>query len=256
LVDIPIPRRPRFAVIDVARGVAIVAMALFHFTWDLGPDFFGFISVNAVTNPALIVAARLIAGSFLFIVGISLVLAHRGGFRSRAYFRRLAIIIGAAALVTVATRLAVPDAYVRFGILHGIAAASLIGLAFLRAPIWAVLLAAVAAFAAPLLLVGQAFNGAALLWLGLGSYLPAMIDYVPVLPWVGPTLIGIAATRWALANGLDQRFGQWQPTSAIARGLALAGRWSLPIYLIHQPILIGLIYLASLAIGRPTPTMF
>jgi len=256
LVDIPAPRQPRFAAIDIARGVAIVAMALFHFTWDLGPDFFGFISVNAVTNPALIVAARLIAGSFLFIVGVSLVLAHCNRFRRRPYLRRLAIIVAAAALVTIATRLAGPGSYVRVGILHGIAAASVTGLAFLRAPVWLVLVAAAAAFAAPALLASPTFNGAALLWLGLGTNVPAMIDYVPVLPWVGPTLLGIAATRWALAAGLDRRFGNRRPSNMIARGLAVAGRWSLPIYLIHQPILVGLIYLFSLAIGRSTPTMF
>jgi len=246
-------QQPRYAAIDVARGVAIVAMVIYHFTWDLGPDLFGFTSLNAALNTGWVVFARLIAGSFLFIVGISLVLAHRRGFRARSFLRRFAIIAGAAILITVATRLAIPDTYVRFGILHGIAAASVIGLLFLRLPVWLVLVAAVAAFAAPPLFSDPAFNGAALLWLGLGTEVPAMIDYVPVLPWVGPTLLGIAATRIALATGFDQRIASWRPPGRTGRGLIGAGRWSLVIYLVHQPIMIALLYLIALALGRPTP---
>jgi uncharacterized membrane protein len=243
-------QQPRFALIDAARGVAIVAMVVYHATWDLGPDLYGLISLNAAINPAWVVFARLIAGSFLFIVGVSLVLAHRRGVRVRPFLRRLAIIAGAALLITVATRIVIPEAYVRFGILHGIAAASVIGLAFVRAPIWLTVLAAAAAFAAPPLLANPAFNGAALLWLGLGTSVPAMIDYVPVLPWVGPTLLGIAATRVVLSRGLDQRLAGWAPSTRIGRGLITAGRWSLAIYLIHQPLLIGLFYLLALAFGR------
>jgi len=246
-------QQPRYAAIDVARGIAIVAMAVYHFTWDLGPDLFGYTTLNAATNTAWVVFARLIAGSFLFIAGVSLVLAHRLGIRARAFLRRFAIIAGAAILITVATRLAIPDTYVRFGILHGIAAASVVGLLFLRLPVWLVLLAAAAVFAAPPLLADPAFNGAALLWLGLGTDVPAMIDYVPVLPWVGPTLLGIAATRIALAAGLDQRIANWRPSGRAGRALITAGRWSLVIYLVHQPVIIGLLYLLALALGRPTP---
>ena len=256
MAAVPLKHQPRFAIVDVARGVAIVAMVLYHATWDLGPDIFGLIGVNATTNPVLIVFARLIAGSFLFIVGVSLVLAHRRGFRPRSYVRRLAIIVGAALPVTLVTRLAIPDSYVRFGILHGIAAASVIGLAFLRLPVWAVLTAAVIAFAAPVLFTDPAFNGAALMWLGLGTYVPPMIDYVPALPWVGPTLLGIAGTRIMFATGFDQRIVDWRPSGKMGRGLISAGRWSLPIYLIHQPILIGVFYLIALALGRAPTGLF
>lgn len=253
MVDLPLMQQPRFALVDVARGVAIVAMVIYHATWDLGPDLYGLIPLNAAVNPAWVVFARLIAGSFLFIVGVSLVLAHRRGMRPRPFLRRLAIIVGAALVITIATRIAIPETYVRFGILHGIAAASVVGLAFVRAPVWLTLSAAAAAFAAPPLLAAPAFNGAALLWLGLGTSVPAMIDYVPVLPWVGPTLLGIAATRIALARGLDQRLAGWAPSAPIGRGLITAGRWSLTIYLIHQPVLIGLLYLLALSLGRSPP---
>ena len=247
-------KQPRFALVDVARGVAIVAMVIYHATWDLGPDLYGLIELNAAVNTGWVVFARLIAGSFLFIVGVSLMLAHRNGMRWRSFARRLAIIAAAALLITIVTRLAIPASYVRFGILHGIAAASVIGLLFVRAPTWLTLAAAVLALAAPALFATDAFNGAALLWLGLGTSVPGMIDYVPVLPWVGATLLGIAATRLVFATGVDEQLARWSPSGRIGDWLISAGRWSLAIYLIHQPILIGLFYLLALALGR-SPTL-
>jgi uncharacterized membrane protein len=255
VVDIPFPRRPRFAIVDVARGVAIVAMVLYHAIWDLGPDFFGYTTVDAARDLPLVIAARLIAGSFLFIVGVSLVLAHRNGFRLERYLRRLGIIVAAALLVTLVTRLLVPDWYVRFGILHAIAAASVIGVVFLRAPIWLTLIAAAAAFAAPSFLASNAFNQPGWIWLGLSTYVPPAADYVPVLPWVGPTLLGIVATRLVFLFGIDQRLAAWHPTSAISRWLIKAGQWSLVIYLVHQPLLLGVLYLITLAIGRELPAL-
>ena len=256
MAEPPVSGRRRLAIIDVARGIAIIAMVLYHATWDLGPDFFGLIGINAAQDPILVVIARTIAGSFLFLVGVGLVLAHQRGLRPKPFLRRLAIIIGATLLITIVTRLAIPHSYARFGILHSIAAASVIGFAFLRAPIWLVLVAAVAAFAAPSLLASPFFNDPVWLWLSLSTFVPDMIDYEPVLPWVGPTLVGIAATRISLSVGLDAQWANWQPTSAVGRGVIIAGRWSLVIYLIHRPILLGMIYLIVLALGRPVPVLF
>jgi uncharacterized membrane protein len=83
-----------------------------------------------------------------------------------------------------------------------------------------------------------------------------MMDYVPVLGWVGATLTGIAATRIALRFRLDERLAAWQPTSSLSRALIWMGRWSLVIYLVHQPILLGLIYLLTLVLGRTPPGLF
>lgn len=247
--------RPRILILDWARGVAIVAMVFYHATLDLGPFLFDLIAINAAEDQPLVLAARLIAGSFLFIVGMSLVLAHRRGFRPRPFVRRLAILVVAALLVTIATRLVLPESYVRFGILHAIAAASVVGILFLRAPIWLLVVASVAIFLAPSLISDPVFNGPAWIWLGLSTYEPAMMDYVPILPWLGPTLVGMALTKTALRLGWDQRLAAWQPSSLLSHWLIVAGRWSLPIYLVHQPILIGIIYLIAIALGR-SPSLF
>ena len=247
--------RPRILILDWSRGVAIVAMVLYHATLDLGPFLFDLIAINAAEDQPLVLAARLIAGSFLFIVGVSLVLAHRRGFRPRPFIRRLTILVGAALLVTIATRLVLPETYVRFGILHAIAAASVIGIVFLRAPIWLLVAAAVAIFLMPSLFSDPVFNGAGWIWLGLSTDEPVMMDYVPLLPWLGPTLVGMAFAKTALRLGWDERLASWQPKTMLSRWLIVAGRWSLPIYLVHQPILIGIIYLIALAFGR-SPTLF
>src|SRR5690606_34830203 len=137
------PRRlPRIPLIDQLRALALVAMAVYHFTWDLG--FFGYIEPDTATTGGWKIFARLIAGSFLFLVGFSLVLGHVQGFRARPFLFRLGKIGLAAAAITLATWFAFPETFIFFGILHAIAAASLVGLFFLRLPHVVTLLAAAA----------------------------------------------------------------------------------------------------------------
>ena len=76
-------------------------MIVYHSGWDL--SFLQLIETNVVAMPAWRWFARIIAGSFLFLSGIGLVLAHGHEIRWRAFLRRLAIVGGAALLVTVAT---------------------------------------------------------------------------------------------------------------------------------------------------------
>ena len=227
------PRPGRIDAVDAARGVALAAMAVYHALWDAG--FVGLTPENwALTGPGRD-AARLIAGAFLMLSGVSLVLAHRGGVRRGAFLRRLAVVAGAALLVTATTRVAFPATYVFFGVLHCIAATGLLALPFLRASVGLTLAASVAAFAAPLLLAGPAFDAPLLAFLGLGTRVPSTNDYVPLLPWFGAVLAGVAVGRFARPAAERRRLegGAWRP-------LLWAGRHSLPIYLVHQPLLFAL----------------
>ena len=63
-------------------------MAVYHFSWDLG--HFGFHDMDVAGDLGWRIFARLIAGTFLFLVGASLVLAHGEGVRWRAFWRRVA----------------------------------------------------------------------------------------------------------------------------------------------------------------------
>ena len=228
----------RLIVVDVARGIAIAGVVLFHLVWDL--EFTGFVS-GIARHSAWLIFGHCLAGSFMVLVGVSLVLAHRESVRWPAVARRLAVIVVSAMAITVATLLAFPDAFIYFGILHAIAAATLIGVAFLRLPATASLAVGVAIVALPFFLESTAFDSRWLAWIGFSTYPPPSNDYVPIFPWAGLTLIGIAATKWALVRGIDRRLPTYPPQGPTAVALTWLGRHSLAIYLLHQPLLLAVI---------------
>ncbi len=250
-IDAPAAAPPaRVALVDAARGVALLAMFAYHFAWDL--DHYELISTDIGASRPWSLLARLTAGSFLALVGVSLVLARRGGFRPGPFLRRLAVIGGAAALVTLATWLLMPEDFIYFGILHCIAVSSVLALPFLRLPLWIVLAAAVFCFLAPSLFAAPTFDAPWLRWLGLMTYFPPTNDYVPLFPWFGAVLTGIAAARIALAVAGGGAWARWRPANAFSRVLVWGGRHSLGIYLLHQPVFLGALYLVALAVG-PVP---
>lgn len=228
----PPRRRPR---IDLLRGFAILAMIAYHLTWDLG--FLGFIKLNIAQTEWGMNIARGIAASFLTLVGISLALANAQGFDFGAFWRRLVLIGGAAALVTLGTWFAFPDAFIFMGVLHCIALSSLIAAAFWCAPLYVTLAGAALAFTLPLFV--HTVSPWPFGWfLGLAAYPPRTNDYVPLFPWLGFVLSGLAIGQ-IFANSTRGIFSIAPLASKPAEKLAQAGRHGLLIYLVHQPVLIG-----------------
>ena len=180
--------------LDAARGLAVVAMVAYHFVWDLGN--FDYIDRHFPYTLGFKSVGHGIALSFLFIAGVSLVLAHERDASFRPFWRRLARIVAAALLVTLGTYLVFPEAFVFFGILHCIAAASLLAVPFLFLPWPAALLAAAAAFLAPHFLTSPFFDAPWLSWLGLSTIEPTTNDYQPLLPWSGGVLAGVAFAKF------------------------------------------------------------
>ena len=230
-------QRARWPALDAARGAAIVAMVVYHLAWDL--SFLQLIATDVVGHPAWQLFARTIAATFLILVGVGLVLAHGREVRWKPFWRRLAVIAGAALAIKVANRFDIPDEYIFFGILHCIALSSVLALPFLRAP--AIVLAAVAAFcfAAPRLFTNPALDGPLFEWLGLGSELPSTNDYVPVFPWFGFVLLGLWAGRLVLPLAPRSPSVPRRWHHPLSCGLVWSGRRSLLIYLVHQPVLLG-----------------
>ena len=236
-------RSGRLEIIDVSRGLALVAMAIYHFAWDL--EFFGYAEPGMTAVGGWKIFARCIASSFLFLVGVSLVLAHAKRLRTGPYLKRLAMVAGAAALISLVTWFAVPGGFIFFGILHQIALASVLGLAFLRLPWLVTALVAAAVIAAPHFLRSALFDHPLLWWVGLSSSNPPSNDYVPLFPWFGAVLAGISAAGLAARKGLFERLSRFE-TGRFSRPLAFAGRHSLAVYLIPQPVLIAAVALFSL----------
>ncbi len=232
--------RFRVPQLDVARSFALLAMAIYHFNFDLA--MFGLIAPETLYGTPLWLLARVTASSFLMLVGISLFLAHGRGIRWPAFLRRLGVLIAAAALVSVGTSYAVGDAWVRFGILHSIAASSVIGLVFLRLPAVLTLACAVACFFAPQIIGPDAISSPWLLWLLPVSGRPPMVDYLPLLPWLTPVLVGIGGARLAEQAGLWTRLSRPADAPGSPAWLTWPGRHSLAVYLIHQPVLIFLVW--------------
>jgi uncharacterized membrane protein len=244
--------RPRFAVIDMARGVAIIAMVAYHLCWDL--SYFRFIAADVGYDPAWVLLARSILAVFLFLAGVSLVLGHGSGIRWRSFWRRWIFVLLGALAISVATYFAFPQSFVYFGVLHAIALFSLMGLAFLRTPLWLAIAVAAVVIALPFFYSDPLFNEKAWSWLGFWQVPPPANDLVPVFPWFGAVLLGIIAMRLVLVGGWSNRLAAIAPSGRLPRLLAFLGRWSLLIYLVHQPILLGLVYPAA-ALLQPQVAM-
>jgi len=226
----------RVALLDAARGLALLAMAAYHFVFDL--ELFGHLAPGTATTGGWRVLAQAIAGAFLALSGVGLWLAHGSGFVARAFLRRLARIGAAALIVTAATLVAIPPAFVFFGILHAIALCSVLGLPALRLPDWALSIAAAAVVWIAARPGWAVFDPAIFWWTGLQTVPIQSVDYVPVFPWFAPFLAGMAVAK------AGSRFHAWARLARLSTprwlGLvALPGRHRLPIYLVHQPILIG-----------------
>nr|WP_314262584.1 heparan-alpha-glucosaminide N-acetyltransferase [uncultured Devosia sp.] len=238
-----IAKRPRYAVIDMARGIAIIAMAAYHLCWDL--SYFRFIAADVGYDQNWVIIARTILAAFLFLVGVSLVLGHGNGIRWKSFWRRWIFVVLGALIITAATWFAFPESFVYFGVLHAIALFSLMGLAFVRAPLWLVAIAALAFILPGFFFADPLFNEKQWSWFGFWVVPPPTNDLVPVFPWFGAVLIGILAMRRVLPSSLAGRLAAFAPTGRLPRVLSFLGRWSLLIYLLHQPLLLGIVYPAA-----------
>jgi uncharacterized membrane protein len=238
----PAPRQ-RFALVDIGRGIAIVAMVIYHFCWDL--SYFRFIAADVGYDQAWVIFARTILAVFLCLSGVSLVLGHGAGIRWASFWRRWVFVVAGAVAITIVTWFAFPESFVYFGVLHAIALFSVMGLAFVRTPIGLAIVVAAIVIALPFFFSDPLFNEKAWSWIGFWQVPPPANDLVPIFPWFGAVLVGIIIARLVLASSLAPRLAALAPTGRIPMALAFLGRWSLLIYLLHQPILLGLVYPAA-----------
>ncbi|MFM9914831.1 MAG: DUF1624 domain-containing protein [Rhizobacter sp.] len=241
-IDVP-DADERFDRLDALRGVAIVWMAIFHFCFDL--DHFGFIRQDFHGNPLWTAQRSAIVSLFVFCVGLSQAVAlDREQGRSRwggRFWRRWAQIAACALLVSVGSWLMFPRSYISFGVLHGVAAMLLVLRLTAPAARWLWLLGLLALLM-PLWVEHESFDSRWTNWIGLVTHKPITEDYVPLLPWLGVALWGLAAGQWVLGHRRAFLSAPLPPALRMAgRPLAELGRRSLGFYMLHQPVLIGLV---------------
>ena len=91
-------------------------------------------------------------------------------------------------------------------------------------------------FSLPQLFRHMWFDTPLLWWLGLAPTYPPSMDYEPLFPWFGAFLLGMAAAKVVLGRGPMT----YRVAAPWIRRLSWVGRHSLLIYLLHQPVLMGL----------------
>lgn len=254
----------RFELLDVLRGLTLFSMIGYHFSWDL-------VNLSGLTgfyaswfhSSGAFVWQQSICWSFILLSGFCAPLAHHP-------FRRNLEIFVMGAIVSTVTLFFLPEDRVVFGIL------TFLGSAGLLISLWGTLLRKIRI--KPFSLNSVPFSA---VWLAISLYLfysfrwlrfgclqffpgvrltlPAALyrgyaasffgfqdpefwstDYFPLLPWLFLYLAGLWTNRLCAALGILSGRG----TRALhfnIPGFSWLGRRSLLIYLLHQPVLYGIL---------------
>ena len=231
----PVGRLPggRIQIIDALRGLSILLMVAYHTGVDL--YLFGLLSETVIYSPLLAVLQPLFAGVFIFLSGLSSQF-------SKSNYRRGVLTLLCAFLVSVAT--GVMGVPVTFGILHFLGVAMLLyGLVQdvcqrLRwRPAFAVCLLAFILFFClfPLEIKTEIPY---LYAIGIKTQQFQSADYFPLLPWLPLFFAGAFWGRFVIQGGMPD----WFYTQRIPI-LPIVGRHTLLIYLLHQPVVYGIVWL-------------
>lgn len=236
----------RFAAIDALRGLAVAQMIVYHFIYDL--NYYGWVRLHMTRDMPWVSWRTAIVTQFLLLVGVSLVLRHAFKPAWADFWRRWLQIAGAAVLVSAGSWWVFHERFIFFGILHFIA----VGLVLTRLALplgRANFLTGLAVLAVGLLFKDEFFDPHPVTWIGFGTRKPTTEDFVPVFPWLGVTLVGAALgalwqRRGFVVDPVLARLNTNPP-----RWLVFLGTWALTVYLVHQPILFGVLGLIKKATG-------
>ena len=234
----------RIFLLDVSRGVSLVAMLGYHFFWDLG--YFGFIDIRLVTKGVGLTLAQLIGTSFIIISGMSARLLTSSQNFGPKFRKRIVKLLIISAIISIVTFIVDQDNFIFFGILHFLSICSLISLilvnieknylVFLMFMGTAVVSLSSITFDLPLIVS----------WIGLNKNPPITNDFYPLFPWITFYLFGF----WSGYSIMKKRNGGSKIISILNpkrnrlfNFLGYIGQKSLIIYILHQPILFSLFFL-------------
>ena len=232
-------QKQRIWELDALRGLCILCVIVVHFLFDLQY----FISLN-LTLPAWFQFIQQYGGViFVLLSGCCATLGSRS-------FRRGLLVFGAGMLISLVTAgmywlgLADRTVIVWFGVLH------LLGICMMLYPLFRKLPSApLAALALCILLIGYAITSLRvsvpfLFPFGLVTEHFFSSDYFPLFPQLGWFLLGVVLGRTVYAEKRTLLPGGAQ-NFFLLRFFCWCGRQSLFIYLLHQPILYGLLELIA-----------
>jgi len=243
--------KERFWEVDFFRGIAIMMMVTYHLIFNL--SYFGNYKIDAISGFWLYFA-RTTANIFIVLVGVSLYISYANVKKTikekknlfMKYLKRGLKIFGWGLIITVVTRFFLGNGCVIFGILHLIGFSIILAFPFLTLRFWnlpiGVLCIAMGAY-----LKGLTFDFSWLLWLGLKPKNFYTVDYFPLLPWFGVVLLGIFLGYLLYSDGYRKFMLVDLSEFNIIKSLSFLGKHSLLIYLIHQPLIIALLFLFGIA---------
>lgn len=209
--------------IDFLRGLGILLVIFFHTAWNICMEY----QLTIITQPWVKFLVFFFAGMLIFISGASSYLGSHT-------LRRGLIVSGGALLVTLATWIVLPQIYVKFGILHLLGVSMLLICIVKRFRPNRLFLALLA-----LLLIGVGIyayqtriSNPYLFWLGFATKSFESLDYYPLLPWFGVFLTGYVFSSYVYQDKKSPFTRGWYHRDLFS----FAGRHSLFLYLIHQPL--------------------
>lgn len=225
----------RFWEIDFSRGIALLMMVLFNYSFTL--RFFGLLNIDSWDFNWLF--PRIIAAAFIFISGISVSISYYRNPSPRRIAIRGAKIFGYGMIVTVVTWMLFPSYTIIFGILHLIGISIILSVPFLGKNVFLPAGAVFIAFGAYIEANNLGFSQ--FFWLVPNIF--QTFDYFPLLPWFGVVLLGAGAgTRLFDKKGRKYNIRR-EPF--VAKPITIIGRRSLLIYFLHQPVLLAILYIVG-----------
>lgn len=225
--------RKRIALLDGWRGSAVLLMIIWHFCWDL--TLFGVFPQKVMYGTFAVTVRYIIVFSFVLLSGISCCLSHNN-------LARGIQALACAGVITLVTWLAGDPAW--FGILHLLGCCILLYAAAEKAikkiPVNLGVGVGLALFSVCLLIHERVYVSTPGLWIfGLRTVTFSSSDYYPLIPWMFLFLAGAIAGEKILHTE-----GKWREIEP-PRFLCRVGRYALPVYLIHQPVLLAIIALCA-----------
>lgn len=230
----------RYFTLDALRGFALINMVAYHFCYDL--RYLYGLPLRFMDERSGFCWQQMICWTFILVSGASAALSRRPARRGMA-------VLGCGMLLTVVTFLIMPGQRIVFGVLHLLDCAMLLTAGLL--PLLQRLSPAAGAAGSFLLFLGTRWISSGLLF-GVRIFEPGMVstnlfaplgiygpgffsaDYFPVIPWYFLFLTGYFLFGVLRAGGAGGLLSRKIPL------LSAAGRHTLPVYLIHQPILMGI----------------